>query len=330
MPPAPIMCAPQLPLYMAGYAPALVAESPIANYPATVRAPKTPLYQLGEAGLRGLARSRGMGAAKAPLPLWLLIGPAVVSKSGGAASSALESAAAGAQQGMKFGPIGAAIGAVAGAIAGLWASHAARTVGAKNENTAVNSAIVAFDGSLQAIFGAANSTEVSTQITASEAITLLGQTLESYWQGMAQFMTGPGAADKSNGGTKCSSVMVCNQQSSPGLKCDSSCTAGCCVGCDVVTPTINQAIAIFQAGGGTLQVCEVYGSGYGATTRPSYSLTYTPPAAAAAATAAGTTATPGAPASAAAASTGFLSETIAGVPVWMVAAGVAAVLLLKR
>jgi hypothetical protein len=257
----------------------------------------------------------------------MLVGPAVVSKSGGAVSSALESAAAGAAQGAKFGPIGAAVGAVAGAIAGLWASHAARAAGAKDENTALNSAVVAFDGSLKAIFSAANSTDLSSQISASEAIQLLGQTLTSYWQGMAPFMTGPGRADKSGGGVKCSTVAVCNDQSAPGFKCDSSCTAGCCVGCDVFTPTINQAIAIFQAGGGSLQVCEVYGSGYGATTRQGYTLTYTPPAATAAATA-GASLTPGA--AVAPAASGLLSETIAGIPVWMVAAGVAAVLLLKR
>jgi|SRR5271170_3643000 len=324
---APRVRAPQLPLYLAGYPPALLGEIHGATFPATVRAPKTPLYLLGDRGLRGLAASRGLGAGASTI-LPLLIGPAVVSKSGGAVSSAIESAAAGAAQGAKFGPIGAAVGAVAGAISGLWASHNARAAGAKDENTALNSAVIAFDGSLRAIFAAANSTDVSSQITPAQAIELLQQNLQSYWQGMAPFMTGPGRADASGGGTKCNSVVTCNQQSAPGLKCDSGCTAGCCVGCDVFTPTINQAIAIFTAGSGTLNVCEVYGSGYGATTRASYTLTYTPPAATAAAAATGSSATPGAPATATAA--GFFDETIAGVPVWMVAAGVAAVLLLKR
>lgn len=327
MKPAPHVRAPEFPLYLSGNLSGYLGEAVYAPYPATVRAPKIPLYQLGARGLRGLRASR-LGSST-PLPLWELIGPAVVAKGGGAAASALESAAAGAAQGAAFGPIGMAVGAVAGAIAGLWASHAARAAGAKNENVAVNSAVVAFDGSLKAIFGAANSTEMSTQITASEAITLLAQTLQSYWAGMAQFMTGPGAADASQGGTKCQTVAVCNQQSSPGLKCDKSCTAGCCVGCDVITPTINQAIAIFRAGGGTLNVCEVYGSGYGATTRQSYTLTYTPPAATAAAAAAGGVAAPGAPVTGAAAATGLLDETIAGVPMWMVAAGFAAYLFLR-
>jgi hypothetical protein len=327
---APRVRVPELPLYLAGYPPALLGEARSAMFPASVRAPKTPLYLLGDRGLRGLAASRGLGAASASTLLPLLIGPAVVSKSGGAVSSALESAAAGAAQGAKFGPIGAAVGAVAGAISGLWASHNARAAGAKNENTALNSAVTAFDGSLKAIFAAANSTDVSSQITPAQAIQLLQQNLQSYWQGMAPFMTGPGRADASSGGSKCSSVVTCNQQSSPGLKCDSGCTAGCCVGCDVLTPTINQAIALFNAGSGTLNVCEVYGSGYGAVTRPSYTLTYTPPAATAAAAAAGSSAIPGAPATGTSAVTGILDETIAGIPVWMVAAGVAAVLLLKR
>jgi hypothetical protein len=331
MNPSPHVRVPDLPLYIAGYPPALLGELADTPYPATVRAPKTPLYLLGARGLRGLAGSRGLGAGASTI-LPLLIGPAVVSKSGGAVSSALESAAAGAAQGAKFGPIGAAVGAVAGAISGLWASHNARSAGAKNENTALNSAVIAFDGSLKAIFDAANSTEVSTQITASEAVSLLGQTLESYWQGMEPFTSGPGAADASGGGVKCSSVVVCNQQSSPGLSCNSKCTAGCCVGCDVFTPTINQAIAIFEAGGGTLNVCEVYGSGYGATTRASYTLTYTPPTAMAAGTTAAAAGTAAAAAAATPAATvsGFMSETIAGVPVWMVAAGLAAYLVLKR
>ena len=322
---SPIVRAPVSPLYLASYSPGSLLESADAVYPATVRAPKTPLYLLGARGLQGLAAAR-LGAST-PLPLWELLGPAVVAKGGGAAASALESGAAGAAQGMAVaGPIGAAIGAVAGAIAGLWASHAARSAGAKNENVALNSAVVAFDGSLKAIFGAANSTDLSSQISASEAITLCQQTLESYWQGMAQFMTGPGAADASQGGTKCGSVVVCNQQSAPGLSCNSKCTAGCCVGCDVFTPTINQAIAIFQAGAGTLNVCEVYGSGYGATTRSSYALTYAPAGSAAAG---GTVAIAAGGTAAAPASTGILDETIFGVPVWMAGAGVAAYLFLK-
>jgi hypothetical protein len=206
------------------------------------------------------------------LHLYNLIGPAVVAPSGGTAASALASASAGASQGLKVGgPIGAGIGAVAGAIAGIWASHAARAAGAKSENQALNSALIAFDASLQNIFGAAN----ARQITAVEAITLLQGTLAYYWQGMAKYMVGPGRADGSAGGTKCTSVVVCNQQSAPGLSCNSSCTAGCCVGCDVFTPTINQAINIFQQNGGTLTVCPVYGNTkYGANSRPSYTLTY--------------------------------------------------------
>lgn len=325
---SPRVRVPASPLYLASYSPGSLGEDASTPFPATVRAPKTPLYLLGARGLEGLAATR-LGSST-QLPLWELLGPAVVAKGGGAAASALESAAAGASQGMAVaGPIGAAIGAVAGAIAGLWASHAARSAGAKNENVALNSAVVAFDGSLKAIFGAANSTDLSSQISASEAITLLQQTLQSYWAGMAQFMTGPGAADASQGGTKCGGVVVCNQQSSPGLSCNAKCTAGCCVGCDVFTPTINQAIAIFQAGGGTLQVCEVYGSGYGATTRQSYSLTYAPAGSAAAGGTAATAAAIAAGGTAAAPVAGILGETIFGVPVWMAAAGVAAYLFLK-
>jgi hypothetical protein len=234
----------------------------------------TPVSPIN-AGIPPELTATGVLGNTSGLHLYNLIGPAVVAPSGGTAASALLGAQAGASQGMKVGgPIGAGIGAVAGAIASIWAAHAARAAGAKSENQALNSACIAFDASLKNIFGAAN----ARQINATEAITLLQGTLAYYWQGMAKYMVGPGRNDGSAGGTKCTSVVVCNQQSPPGLTCNSSCTAGCCVGCDVFTPTINQAINIFQqVSGGTLTVCPVYGNTkYGANSRASYTLTYSP------------------------------------------------------
>jgi hypothetical protein len=209
--------------------------------------------------------------------------------------------------GSAAGPIGAAAAAVVALIAGLWSAHNARAKGAKNENAAMNSAVIAFDGSLKAIFQAAN----AGQITAQQAIQYCQQVLQMYWQGMAPYMTGPGASDGSHGGTGCQNVVVCNQQSPPGLQCSKSCTAGCCVGCDVLTPTILQAIQIFQKGGGTLTVCKVYGSKYGGQTRESYSLTYTAPAASAVA---------GASASGVTSALG-LPSTVLGLPTWMLLLG---------
>src|SRR5271167_4954220 len=86
-------------------------------------------YTIALKALNGL---RGLGAISPGNSVgpWTLIGPAVVSASGGTASSVAASAAAGASAGAMFGPIGAGIGAIAGAIAGIWASHAARAKGA--------------------------------------------------------------------------------------------------------------------------------------------------------------------------------------------------------
>jgi hypothetical protein len=216
--------------------------------------------------------------------------------------------------GSAAGPIGAAAAAVVALIMSLWSAHAARAKGAQTENAAMNSAVVAFDGSLKAIFAAANAGTIS----ASDAASYCQQNMQAYWTGMAPYMTGPGRADGSHGGTGCTSVIVCNQQTSPGLACNKSCTAGCCVGCDVLTPTINQAIAIFEAGGGTLNVCPVYGSGYGGQSRASYSLTYTAPTVAQ--TAASATQAASTAVSSTEAALGVPS-TVAGIPTWLLAVG---------
>ena len=212
----------------------------------------------------------GLGAITAGNSIgpWTLIGPAVVSPSGGTVSSAASSAAAGAAAGSMFGPIGAGIGALAGAIAGIWASHAARAKGATTENAAVNSAVSAFDASLQAVFAAAN----SGQITGAQAAQVCQTILQSYWQGMAPYMTGPGRSDCSNQGAMCS----CNPPTCGTTKC----TAGCCVGCVDIQPSIANCIAVFSSPtGGTANIVQVYGSKYGATARAGYSLTYTVPGA---------------------------------------------------
>jgi hypothetical protein len=266
------MVVPGAPVGAAANSVAMATASPV---PPQATTPWTPVpVPPINAGIPPELTATGVLGNTSGLHLYNLIGPAVVAPSGGTAASAIASAQAGASQGMKVaGPIGAGIGAVAGAIAGIWASHAARAQGAKSENQALNSAVIAFDASLKNVFGAVN----AKQITAAEAIPLLQGILGYYWQGMAKYMVGPGRNDGSAGGTKCTSVVVCNQQSAPGLACNSGCTAGCCVGCDVFTPTINQAINIMQQMGGTLTVCPVYGNTkYGAVSRPAYTLTYAP------------------------------------------------------
>ena len=90
-----------------------------------------------------------------------------------------------------------------------------------------------------------------------------------------------------------------------------SCTAGCALGCLGITPTINQAIRIFEQGGGTLLVCPVYGnSKYGSVPRGSYTLTFVPPKPLASTVAA-------AASSAAAKVEADVKASVGGLPVWM-------------
>jgi len=251
------IAAPVTPMREAGWMPQLAARP---MYPASIHAPKVPLNQLG-----------WMGAAPA--------GPALISMGAPIAGAVTTSIlAADTAVGAAAGPIGMAVGAVIGVIAGLWAAHDARAAGAKNENAALSSAIQAFDGSLQAIFQAANAGTLS----AADAITQCESVLQLYWQHMAPYMSGPGRADNSGAGQSCGTYVPgvttpCNS----GKKCDKTCTAGCCYGCNGIWPTILYAIKVFQSGGGTLYVCTAYGDKYGLAQRDGYNLTYTPPAASA-------------------------------------------------
>jgi gas vesicle protein len=270
------VAAPAYPLYDMG------ALTPRIHPRATqaVREPAYPLYEgWGLHGFGAASISPG-GAGIGP---WSVVGPATVCKGGGTACSAAISAAQGAAQGFSIGgPIGAGIGAIAGAIAGIWASHAARAKGAKTENQAVNSAVQAFDQSIKAIFDAANSSDPTVNISGAQAAEQCQQVLQAYWQSMAPFMTGPGRKDSSNFGANCGDGSL--NPAGPcagtpgGHKCDSHCTAACCVGCQDLYPTILQAVQVFNSPtGGTITVCGVASSKYGASARSSYTLTYSPP-----------------------------------------------------
>lgn len=232
----------------------------------------------------------------------------------GSAATTAASAGAGAAAGAAFGPVGAGIGALAGLIKGLWADHAARVAGAKTENAAVQSALQSFDASLQAIFQAAN----SGQVTGAQAAGACQTLLQSFWQGCQPFTTGPGRADASKSGSNCGTVNAsapCTGMVS-GHKCDKSCTVTCCVGCQDLTPTIAQAVSVLSsATGGTMTACTVYSSSYGLSTRSSYQLTYTPPAAG----------------SAAGVASAITTSTVAGIPVWMlIASGLVGIYAMRR
>ena len=211
------------------------------------------------------------------------------------------------------GPIGAGVGALVGIIAGLWAAHNQRVKGAKEENQIVGSAVSTWDGGMQAIFAAAN----SGQITGAQGAQLVGQLLSSYWSAVGQAKGLPGVADNSGSGSNCGSYTSgVTTPCSPGHPCTKSCTAGCCVGCnDLWTSSLDAIAVLNNPNGGTFSTCTVYSSSFGLAQRPGYSLTFTPPPAA---TAAGNTL-----ASAVGLST---TDTVAGIPVWILALGGAAAL----
>lgn len=258
------------PLYLQGYAP-LHHKRRFGNL---TLAPKIPLYQLGwlgqitpSAGITAAGQAATQAAtSKAPA------GPTALN----VASTSMMALAPAAGPAAPF-VLAAAV--VMKLIAGFWAAHDARVAGAKDENSVANSAVLAFNQSLKAVFAAANSSDPTQNIQASQAITACQQIMQSYWTAMIPHMTGPGRADASGAGANCGTVnpsAPCSGMIS-GHKCDKSCTAGCCVGCQDLTPSIYAAIAVLQAGGGSFQVCQVFGDKYGLSNSSSYTLTYTPP-----------------------------------------------------
>ena len=232
---------------------------------ARVTAPEIPFYMMGAERLSGLGASGPQALSVASQAAGKITTSVLTSSAaaggGGAGATGIAAFA---------GPIGVGIAVIGSIVAGLWAAHSARAKGAKNENAAMNSAVQAFDASMRAIFDAANSNDPNKYIDANTAIQALQQTLQSYWAAMAQYSTAPGTADQSQHGANCAAVWA------KPTACDKSCTAGCCVGCVDLTPSINDAIAVFQQGGGSVNVRQIFGSKYGGASRGAYTLTYKP------------------------------------------------------
>jgi hypothetical protein len=272
---------------------------------------RNPGYPLRPLGYLGVSAPQAIGAA------------APIASAGIGSITALGSFA---------GPIGAGVGALVGIIASLWSGHRARAAGARSENEATNSAVQAFDASLKAVFDAAN----KGTITSSDAMRACQQILQNYWIGMAPYTSGPGRKDSSGGGSNCGYWMwpgikadwaLCGVKGTPGVNQSNGipgkdCTAGCALGCMGLMPTIQHAILIFQQGGGSFNVCPVYGnSKYGSVPRAPYTLTYTPPpppaAVASAAVGAAASSVAAAASSAAATVTAEAKKSVGGFPVWM-------------
>jgi hypothetical protein len=153
----------------------------------------------------------------------------------------------------------------------LLAAHDKRVKQAKDENQALGIAVETFQSDIKQVFDMANRGGIS----ASDAQNALAAMHDSFWSYMKQFQMAstpcpPGIDDVQNG------CWYTFRQTKTG-NCGKACTAGCCVGCNVIVPVIQRAIAVFQNGGGSVHVCEIPGNKFGFVNHPGYDLAYTPP-----------------------------------------------------
>lgn len=241
----------------------------------TVRAPGYPLYDGWPLHGMGAAPSGAPGVLTATAPVAGTVTTTLI-------SSAATSGALPAAFGSLAGPIGAGVAVLVGVIAGLWAAHNARVKGATQENQAINSAVSTWDAGMKAIFAAANSTDPATNVPGPQAAAEVQSLWSQFWAQMSPYLHAPGVADSSMGGANCGSPTLNPQGPCAGEpgghKCDNSCTATCCVACQDLYPSMLQAIQVLNSpGGGTVQVCAVASSKYGASSRGGYTLKYTPP-----------------------------------------------------
>lgn len=221
---------------------------------AAVRAPRTPIYQLGYFG----AAAQIVGAS-API----------------AAAGTTAILAADTSVGAAAGPIGAAVGAVVGIIAGLLAGHELRAKQAKNENSAVNIAVNGFDSDVRQIQQAFS----SGQIDASGVLQAVATVMPGYWT-----VVTPQLQPGRNG---CNSGSSCPIEVPGKQPCVGSIGAGCCIACYQLTPGItgpNGIVAAVQGqsqsakGPYVAEIPQVFGSSYGASSRAAYTLDFTPKA----------------------------------------------------
>jgi hypothetical protein len=155
----------------------------------------------------------------------------------------------------------------------LLAQHTARVKDATNENQAVNQIVPAFDQDVAEIVAAYNAGTYSP----SECITALEQ-VDAQMESYLKANVGPtGTAWDGTG------------------KCTRGCTVSCCVfyndlhsaiygpsvapynGSTAAANGANGLIPVLAAGGGTAYIPTIYGSKYGLTQRPGYSVTVTSP-----------------------------------------------------
>lgn len=155
---------------------------------------------------------------------------------------------------------------------GLLAAHDQRYKDATNENLAVAQAVQVFDNDLAAIFSGLNAGTVSE----ASAIQYLQQTEAAYFKYVGQYQGKPGVA--SHPCSPATGGPTGHGACQSGTPCDKTCTAGCCVGCNVIVASTLNAIAIIQAGGGSFTVCKEFpDTKYKNPGRESYVVTYVRP-----------------------------------------------------
>lgn len=168
----------------------------------------------------------------------------------------------------------AGIGAISSLVSGLFKASAVRAAGAKDENAALNAMIPAFDQAVAQVVAQAN----SGQISPADAIAAMQAMGQQFWQAMSAHQNKPGQAMS----VQCLPISVgpgtkpCAYTAAPCVG-SKTCTAGCCIGCNVIDSIIDQAIYAFQNGGGTITGCVIIANKYGLQGRPQYVLNYSAP-----------------------------------------------------
>lgn len=173
-------------------------------------------------------------------------------------------------------------GTGASLIMGLLAAHDKRVQAAKEENAAVGQAVSALDSDLKTIFTALNNGD----ITEAVAIATLTDVHLWYWSFIGPLQQGSTKGPRqpfpqANLTTVAGVIIGCYGDGaySSSCVCDGkACTAGCCVGCGAIDPTLSAAVKVVQNHGGTFQRCVVIANKYGLSGSAAYNLTYKKPA----------------------------------------------------
>lgn len=216
----------------------------------------------------------GMGASgQGPNTSGAVIGSATGAGLGLASYAALP----GAMTALGVATIG--IGAVVGIGLALWMAHLARVKGAKDENAVLNTLVPGFTEAMIKEFQDLNSGRISPTTALSD----LEQIRITYWGAIGPYQKGPGqhthpcaplstfADPRGTFTSGCSPIASAGKNTTP---CDKTCTAGCCIGCDAIEPTICSAKTIIMMGGGSFKVAPIGGSKFGYAGQPGYTLAW--------------------------------------------------------